>query len=221
MKRIKFVALPLFKIRSAIKTFSLLAPLLFSLNAQTAVIGMLQVDIGLNTSFGVEENDDDYYFLIDIDKNSDRVEHVFALGNPFNPNPVLVIEGKPVVQLSIYDGRKHGFVDSEAVKLHLESKVDRSSQRTSLTKDIKAMAKLGRLTDKDGKVYKYTELKGVLFVFQFLADGDFDASLDGKVCYFDSIADGEYIQLYGKTKLKSKAKEVKAVQAKKKNKKSN
>ena len=164
-------------------------------------MGLLGASPGV--SFGVEKtNSGTINFVFEMDNNPNKVEWVFSPGTAFSNHTVAEIDGKNVVILSIVNGAEHGYENSKKVALQSDSEVNRTSQRTGMSNDLKSMGEMGMLKDAEGKSYKATEIKGIAFTYQYKPPGAFDTSLDAKVVIFDALENGEVKQLLGERPLR-------------------
>jgi len=141
--------------------------------ANASVLGLLFIGNGeqkpnsTKTGLAVErDNNGDFFMLLEMNKNGKRVEYGLAPGSRLEGTTVVKNPlGLVTAVLSIMSGEKYGWVNSKNVTM-LDPKLERTQQRTNLTKDIESMAKEGLFQDENGKTYTAEEIREIALVFQ-------------------------------------------------------
>lgn len=168
--------------------------------ANAKVVGLLYDTPAYDVAMGVERsNDGDLYLRLDINGNPQRAEFGFSLGHALDQTAVVFIDEKPMLALSLMNGTRSGLTMSKDVEFVSDSDLERTTQRTNMTKDLIYLEQNGYLKDEGGKDYTLSEIQGLVFIYQVPAQ--FDATLQSVAVTFESLKDGELKQLLGNTQL--------------------
>lgn len=182
-----------------------LAPAIFFCGSvcHGAAFGVLYAGPETNVSFGVQKLDGDLFFLMDMNNNPNRVEYMFSPGNLFNQATVVLVNGEPLMFITLMDGTQYGRVNSEGVTFQEGTEVDRTSQKTRFNYAIAAFAEQNKenLRDAKGNLYSYADLKGIVFLFQVPAGTN--TVPDAREIHFDTLKNGEIKQILGETPLQA------------------